>query len=601
MILGLLVAAASAGAPVEAWVRATPEAIRAAGVSFAEGREGDWVRVIGPMDAIEALGGVPAASAVGGYTPTPDVIEATLTDLASRGDAEVVDLGQSVGGRSILALRIGAGSRALRVLGGHHGDEGSSVVVALAVATALVDDPTLVPPDTEVWVVPAVNVDGVAVGTRHNLNEVDLNRNYGWEWSAETPYAGPSPFSEPESRAIRALARARSFVGGLSLHSGATNLGWVWNWTTEPRAVDEPLLAELAAGYAAACTVPDFWVTNGADWYETRGDTTDWTYGRWGALDYTLELTNEKSPPADLVATYVADHLDAVLALLAVPVGIAETASDAVTGEAIPATLTGTDLAPTWSGPGGVLARWYTGDAAGVTLMSPGYADGPLGQPLRPLPRIGTRPEPVLLSRGDGPTAVTIAGFGDGPITLSQPGEVDVTVAAVTTDTWEVDPGEIPSGLWTVQGDAGVLPRALFVGVAADRVGLEAVRVEGNTVILRGHGFGRGSEAWSIGGDARAFRPLTRLGATSTTLAFSWSPGAGDLLVWTNGAWLAAVDPDGEPVFDRNAPGDTGAPALGESTGRFDTPPTACGVVNGGSSPAFIVAILIASTRRKKI
>ena len=601
MILGLLVAAASAGAPVEAWVRATPEEIRSAGLSFAEGREGDWVRVIGPPEAVEALGGVRAAAAAGGYTPSPEDIEATLTELATHGDAEVVDLGQSVGGRSILALRIGTGSRALRVFGGHHGDEGSSVVVALAVATALVNDPALIPADTEVWVVPAVNVDGVAAGTRHNLNEVDLNRNYGWEWSAETPYGGPSPFSEPETRAIRALSRARSFVGGLSLHSGATNLGWVWNWTTEERAVDEPLLADLAAAYAAACTVPDFWITNGADWYETRGDTTDWSYGRWGALDYTLELTNEKSPPADLVDTYVADHLDAVLAFLSLPVGITATASDAVTGEPIPATLTGADFAPTSSGPGGGLARWYAGDVDAVTVGSPGYADAPLGAPLSPLPRLGTRPEPALLSRGDGPTAVTIAGFGEGPITLTQPGEADLVFAAVAPDTWELDPGSIPSGVWTVAGDAGVLPRALFVGEAADRVGLEAVLVEGNTVILRGHGFGRGSEAWSIGGDARAFRPLTRLGATTTTLAFSWSPGAGDLVVWTNGAWLAAVDPAGEPVFDHNAPGDTGAPAVAAGTGPFDSEPAACAAISVGSSRALMVVFLIICARRRKI
>jgi hypothetical protein len=48
--------------------------------------------------------------------------------------------------------------------------------------------------------------------TRKNAHGVDLNRNFSVGWSGSEPpssgyYGGPHPFSEPESRAVRRLAR----------------------------------------------------------------------------------------------------------------------------------------------------------------------------------------------------------------------------------------------------------------------------------------------------------------------------------------------------------------------------------------------------------
>lgn len=59
------------------------------------------------------------------------------------------------------------------------------------------------PDDMEVWLVPALNVDGVAAGTRWNANGVDLNRNFPWGWREDD--GGPAPLSEPESAAAVAL------------------------------------------------------------------------------------------------------------------------------------------------------------------------------------------------------------------------------------------------------------------------------------------------------------------------------------------------------------------------------------------------------------
>src|SRR5690606_35258620 len=181
----------------------------------------------------------------------------------------------------------GSGAPVARVLGAHHGDEWSSFEVALAIAEALVDGDGTDPVVTEwldhatAWIVPYVNPDGVEAGVRYNARGVDLNRNYDYEWSAVEHASGMAPFSEPEPRAIRDTFHYAPPMLGLSLHAGAVNIGYVWNHTTSlpPEA---PLLEELAWTYADVTTASGFWVTNGAAWYVTRGDTNDWSYGRQG-------------------------------------------------------------------------------------------------------------------------------------------------------------------------------------------------------------------------------------------------------------------------------------------------------------------------------
>lgn len=90
------------------------------------------------------------------------------------------------------------------VVGVIHGDEdaGLDVVELLRVMPA-----HSLPQNVDLYLMPALNVDGLALSQRHNANGVDLNRNFPYKWGpiaqpGNWEYAGPSRASEPETKAM---------------------------------------------------------------------------------------------------------------------------------------------------------------------------------------------------------------------------------------------------------------------------------------------------------------------------------------------------------------------------------------------------------------
>lgn len=117
-------------------------------------------------------------------------------------------VGHSKRGRPIRLRQLGDPSidGRLLVFGCIHGDE--------CAASGLVPLRGGCPdPGANVFVVPNLNPDGRRLGTRLNGRGVDLNRNFPAGWRpigrrGDPQYAGPRPFSEPETRLAARLVRA---------------------------------------------------------------------------------------------------------------------------------------------------------------------------------------------------------------------------------------------------------------------------------------------------------------------------------------------------------------------------------------------------------
>lgn len=138
-------------------------------------------------------------------TVAPTVPPTTAVDTGAFLGEEVI--GTSVGGLPITASHRGTpGGLVVLVVGVIHGDENDG----LAVLDLLAQMP--LPAGIDLWLMPALNPDGLARDERGNGNGVDLNRNFPHDWTAigspgAGQYSGTGPASEPETQAFTAFTQ----------------------------------------------------------------------------------------------------------------------------------------------------------------------------------------------------------------------------------------------------------------------------------------------------------------------------------------------------------------------------------------------------------
>ena len=142
--------------------------------------------------------------------------------------------------------------------------------------------------------------DGYGIG-------VDLNRNYGWLWGGrgasavrtETTYRGPSPFSEPETQAVRQLVSSRHVTTLVTNHSFSNLLLRPPGLRAEGTTVDESAMRALGARMVAQNGYRNLL---GWQLYDTTGTTENWSYNATGGFAFTFEIgPREFRPPFSLV------------------------------------------------------------------------------------------------------------------------------------------------------------------------------------------------------------------------------------------------------------------------------------------------------------
>lgn len=234
-----------------------------------------------------------------------------LNDLAAQYPtlAQTVDLGPSVQGRSLLALRIsGPGENKVGLIyhGAQHGNEQAGAMLVAKVAHHLLAQYTFDPEikalvdDVEWYLLPIMNPDGHEAYSRYNMNGVDLNRNWGGPGSGNDPSGGPYPFSEPETAALRDFFLAHPNVRlHLDVHGYVPWFIWPWAHKAEycPEQSTYLSVGENVRTLISAAGGPYFQI--GTVWevaYITSGCSCDYSYGDLNVWAYGLELATSSIP-----------------------------------------------------------------------------------------------------------------------------------------------------------------------------------------------------------------------------------------------------------------------------------------------------------------
>jgi len=239
--------------------------------------------------------------------------------ISTERKTEYVVIGTSVEGRDIEAYTFlpasetGGESHLLFVGGVHGGYEWNSVLLSYRFIDYLEANPSVIPENIIVTVVPSANPDGVyevvgkegrfsladvPAGTnttgegRFNARGVDLNRNFDCKWQPKSLWrgnevsAGTEAFSEPEAVALRDFVLKQKPDAVIFWHSQANA---VYASECEEGILPETLVVmntySRASGYQA---VDSF------DAYEITGDAEGWL-ASLGIPAITVELSSHET------------------------------------------------------------------------------------------------------------------------------------------------------------------------------------------------------------------------------------------------------------------------------------------------------------------
>ena len=318
------------------------------------------------QDAIEATwaaqqarGGEDARVGTRGVYHTFAQIEQILQDTAAAYPdiVHLESIGQSVLGRELWTLRISDNVNGaeeaepeVRLCANIHGNEKIAVEMSLFLLDYLTsnygvaghEDVTDLVNSTEILLLPLVNPDGHVANTRSNNHGVDLNRNFP---VPDGTIGGDGLWTEePETQAIKAWGFGTHCVISQDSHSGAVVVNYPWDYTYTLAPDNDALIAlsEEYSYYNLPMWNGDWFhgITNGAQWYVTKGSMQDWAYNETGALHVIVELSDSYQPPSSQLETYWDNNRESYMHWIrAARYGVNGRVTDVITGDPVAATV----------------------------------------------------------------------------------------------------------------------------------------------------------------------------------------------------------------------------------------------------------------------
>lgn len=289
---------------------------------------------------------------------TYEIMERDIRGLMARYPfLEVGSAGSSVLGRTLYYIRLGTGSNQVFYNGSHHSLEWITTPLLMKFieefSKAYAEGRTLsrgynprnIWARSSIYIIPMVNPDGVdlvlnglgsdnpyyqdlirwnngstdfSTDWQANVRGVDLNHNYNaaWELSKEaeaelgitgpgpTRYSGPSPESEPESKAVADFTRAHNFRLVMAYHSQGEVIYWNFMNLAPPEARAIGEMFARASGYTLD-------VATGVASY---AGYKDWFIQEYRRPGYTIEVGRGRNPlPISQFDQIYADNLEMLL------------------------------------------------------------------------------------------------------------------------------------------------------------------------------------------------------------------------------------------------------------------------------------------------
>jgi protein MpaA len=180
-----------------------------------------------------------------------------------------------------------AGRFRLLVVAAVHGDERGVASIGHAILQETL------PAHVDGFLVPIANPDGWARGTRNNVNDVDLNRNFPWWWKPGA--GGGEPASEPETRTLMRVVEAVRPHLAVWIHQPLSYVATI-----------DPTARTFATAWATAARIPVLFGIS------QQGGGESWTYYAAGFPSILVEAPTRGDDPG-----IVAAQLDGFRALVA--------------------------------------------------------------------------------------------------------------------------------------------------------------------------------------------------------------------------------------------------------------------------------------------